>query len=221
MNEIQSQAPGLAGALAPSAAPPRNELGKNEFLKLMITQMNNQDPLNPQENAEFIAQLAQFSSVEGVENLNTTVGALSNSMQSGQALQASALVGRKVHVQGDQTALIDGDVVSGAVKLSASTGDLSVSIADETGQLVRQVALGPQQAGDVRFVWDGRDQAGNRLPDGNYQFSARAGHSQGSDRVPMALSANVNSVTINTDRTITLNLAGMGAVALSAVEEIR
>ena len=79
MNEIQSpNAGGLLAGLAPRADPARNELGRNEFLKLMITQMNNQDPLNPQENAEFIAQLAQFSSVEGIENLNTTVSALSN-----------------------------------------------------------------------------------------------------------------------------------------------
>lgn len=220
MNEITSNSSVLA-SLAPQPVTKTNELGKNEFLKLMITQMNNQDPLNPQENSEFIAQLAQFSSVEGLENLNTTVSSLAGSMQSSQALQASALVGRKVHVPSANAALLDGDVISGAIKLQSSAGNLNVSISDANGQLVRQVALGTQPAGDVRFVWDGADQNGVRLPPGIYQFRAQSSNGEGGVEVPTSLSANVNSVTINRDRSITLNLAGLGRVSLSEVEEIR
>jgi len=210
----------LLAELAIKPAASSKALDKNAFLELMVAQMNNQDPLSPQDNGDFIAQLAQFSSVEGIDNLNSTVDSLATSMQSSQALQASALVGRTVHINTDQSNLTRDGVVTGSIKLDSSTNNLNVSISNSGGELVKQVELGSQTRGDVRFLWNGLDNEGNRLPPGNYFFSAEASTGGVTSQMQMALSANVDSVSINPDRSVVLNLAGQGAVPLLSVEEI-
>lgn len=196
------------------------ELDKNAFLKLMVTQLNNQDPLNPQENGDFIAQLAQFSSVEGIENLNRSVGVMAGSLQSSQALQASALVGRKVHVQSDTSFLTATDDISGTIKLESSTNNLVLSIKNRAGELIEQLPLGDHQRGDVKFTWDGLREDGTRFEAGEYAFEAEASVGGVAQQMDIALSAHVDSVTINPDRSVVLNLAGLGAVPLLNVEEI-
>jgi len=197
-----------------------NELDKNAFLRLMVTQLNNQDPLNPQENGEFIAQLAQFSSVEGIENLNSTVEVMAGSLQSSQALQASALVGRTVHVNSGTSFLAEGEPITGNIKLDSSSSNLVVSITNQAGALVEQLELGSHVRGNVKFGWDGTSRDGQRLPPGAYNFKAEAAVGGQAQQMDLALSANVDSVTINPDRSIVLNLAGQGAVPLLDVEEI-
>ena len=114
MSEISSvQTNSVVQDLAIKTQEKNKELDKNAFLELMVAQLNNQDPLNPQENGDFIAQLAQFSSVEGIDNLNSTVEVMSSSLQSSQALQASALVGRTVHVKTDSSFLAPEGLTSG------------------------------------------------------------------------------------------------------------
>lgn len=196
------------------------ELDKNAFLELMVAQLNNQDPLNPQENGEFIAQLAQFSSVEGIENLNNTVEVMSTSLQSSQALQASALVGRTVHVNTDRSFLeTDGDI-SGTIKLDQSTTNLTLNISNSAGVLIDQVEMGGQVQGDIRFAWNGKDSNGVAYPAGEYLFSAQANVAGGTEEIDIALSANVDSVSINPDRSVLLNIRGQGAIPLLDVEEI-
>lgn len=196
------------------------ELDKNAFLELMVAQLNNQDPLNPQENGEFIAQLAQFSSVEGIENLNNTVEVMSTSLQSSQALQASALVGRTVHVLSDKSYLAPEGAISGTIKLDRSTTNLTLNIANNAGVLIDQVDMGSQVAGDIRFAWNGKDANGVPYPAGEYLFTAEANISGAPEQIDIALSANVDSVSINPDRTVLLNIQGQGAVPLLDVEEI-
>jgi len=220
MPQINQVTNPLLAELAIKPVSESKELDKNAFLELMVAQMNNQDPLSPQENGEFIAQLAQFSSVEGIDNLNSTVDSLATSMQSSQALQASALVGRTVHIATDQSHLTQDGVVTGSIKLDSSTNNLVVSISNASGELVKQVELGNQARGDVRFLWNGLDSEGNRLPQGNYTFSAEASTGGVTSQMEMALSANVDSVSINPDQSVVLNLAGQGAVPLLSVEEI-
>ncbi|MBV1877537.1 MAG: flagellar hook assembly protein FlgD [Pseudomonadales bacterium] len=220
MNEISQVANPFVEQLKkiPDQAP--QELDKNAFLKLMVTQLNNQDPLSPQENGEFIAQLAQFSSVEGIENLNSTVEVMSNSLQSSQALQASALVGRSVQVNTDSSYLSADENITGNIKLESSSSSLVVNITNASGERVEQVDLGSQARGDIRFSWDGIDKEGKRHEPGLYKFEAEASVAGVAEQIEMSLSANVNSVTINPDRSVVLNLAHLGAVPLLEVEEI-
>ncbi|MGK0441343.1 MAG: flagellar basal-body rod modification protein FlgD [Pseudohongiellaceae bacterium] len=197
-----------------------NELGQDAFLKLMIAQMNNQDPLEPQKNSEFVAQLAQFSSVEGLDKLNGTVETMSQSFQSSQALQASSLVGRSVKVPSETATLDTGGHIAGTINLPYSTGDLSLGIYSDTGQLVGKELLGSHEGGDVTFVWDGRDNDGNTLPSGKYRFEAIANTSEGPQQLATDLSANVDSVTVGGNGTLTLNISGIGPMSLSSVSEI-
>lgn len=211
-------------------APKRNELGQTAFLELMITQLNNQDPLSPQENTEFIAQLAQFSSVEGLERLNKNFSSFSNSFMSNQALQASSLVGRSVTVPAESARLTHGGIVSGSVDLAAATGDMRINVYDSKGAMVANIPVGGMPAGEVSFRWDGQYMEVNGellnwsageepLPVGEYRFEVYATQDGKSEQLKTALSANVNSVTLGPDGTITLNLAGLGPVNIGDVKQ--
>jgi|SRR5690554_1147487 len=207
-----------------------NELGQSAFLELMITQLNNQDPLSPQENSDFIAQLAQFSSVEGLERLNSQFEDFSGSFMSNQALQASSLVGRSVSVPTDKALLLPEGIVAGSVEIPESSANVSLSIYHSDGSLVGQIPLGTQPDGELVFRWDGMymeingelldwQAADEPLPPGHYSFEVNALVDGEAEQLETALSANVNSVTLNPDGGITLNLAGVGAVDISEVTQ--
>jgi flagellar basal-body rod modification protein FlgD len=136
--------------------PKTNEMGQDEFLKLMIAELNNQNPLDPQDNGEFIAQLAQFSTVEGLDKLNNTTEGMSDGMRSSQALQASSLVGQSVIVEGNTLGLLlNQGIVSSQTDLPESATDLKLDIKDENGQLLEQISLGNHGAGEMTVRWDG------------------------------------------------------------------
>jgi flagellar basal-body rod modification protein FlgD len=196
-----------------------NDLGKDAFLKLMITQLQNQDPLNPAKNEDFIAQLAQFSSVEGIQNINTSIGDLATSFKSSQALEASSLVGRQVQVSSNEARLNDSGEVKGTIALNSDVSDIKLSIEDTTGNVIRFLDLGSHERGDVNFSWDGRDNSGARMVNGAYTLSAN-GIADGQDtQLNLAVGANVNSVTIGQNNDMLLNVDGIGAIALSDVKK--
>lgn len=209
--------------------PKNNELGQTAFLELMITQMENQNPLDPQDNTEFIAQLAQFSSVEGLQRLNENFDDFSASFLSNQALQASSLVGTSVSVLADTTDLAAGGLVSGTVDIPASSQDVKLNIYSEAGTLLEQISLGTQPSGEMVFRWDGANvevngelldwQSDEPLGAGTYEFEVTV--LEDGERVALdtALSANVNSVTLGANGGVTLNLAGLGAVDIADVKQ--
>ena len=203
-----------------------NELGQAAFLELMITQMNNQNPLNPQDNSEFVAQLAQFSSVEGLERLNKNF----TSFMSNNALQASSLVGRNVSVQSDTSALVSGGIVSGSVDLAYPTNDLKINIYNSAGTLVQSVPVNELPKGEAVFRWDGQNMEVNgNLMDwnagesaaaaGSYRFEVTANQNGKPEALATSLSANVNSVTIGEGGGLVLNLAGIGPVDVKNVKQ--
>jgi flagellar basal-body rod modification protein FlgD len=195
------------------------ELGKNEFLNLLVAQLNNQNPLEPQGNGEFIAQLAQFSQVEGIEKLNTSMSSLVTGYQSSQALQASSLVGRKVIVPGDKAVVDTSQSFKASLALPVSSSNVYVNIYDKAGSAVSRVNLGEQAAGNVSFTWDGKDSSGNLLPPGTYKFEAQASYADGTKGLNTMLPANVDSVTLGGSE-LMLNLAGLGSVPMSQVQMI-
>ena len=195
-------------------------LGQDAFLKLLITQLKNQSPLNPQDNTAFVAQLAQFSSVQGIQNLNTTVESLASSMQSSQALQASALVGRSVQVESKTAYLSSGGTVRGLIDLPKSTAGMQLNIYNSSNQVVLQKDLGSKEAGEIPFAWDGTGSDGAKLPAGTYRFEVLARDDKNSTALTTYLSANVNSVTMGANQEVTLNVNGVGPVALSEIKDI-
>lgn len=197
-----------------------NELGKNEFMELMIAQLKNQNPLEPQDNGEFISQLAQFSSLEEMQGLSSSVDDVASQFRSTQALQASAMVGRTVLAPSSVGILGAEGEISGNVEVPASTSGLRISIENQAGERVRQIDMGSQQAGVTGFSWDGKDGNGNSLPPGPYKVVAEASYPDGPEQLGTMMSANVDSVSLGKGGNITLNLAGMGSIALSDVEQI-
>lgn len=207
------------------------ELGQDAFLRLMITQMENQSPLDPQENTEFISQLAQFSSVESLDKLNNNFDSFAGEFVANQALQASSLVGRSVSVPADTTILEPGGVVTASVDVPASTSDLSVDIYNASGSLVDQIPIGDRPQGEMILRWDGQYAEVNGesfdwqssqpegLPAGEYRFEISASLDGKNTQLGTNVSANVNSVTVGANGALTLNLAGVGAVALSDVRQ--
>lgn len=194
-----------------------DDLGQDAFLKLMIAQLRHQDPLSPAENGEFIAQLAQFSSVEGITNLNTAVGDLVNEFRSSRALEASALVGRQVEVNSNIGRLAEGANLIGTIELPASTSRLQVVVESPAGELLRVEELGEQFAGNIQFGWNGENTDGEVQPAGLYRVSAVALIDGEETAVPVSLAANVNSVSIGADNSMTLDVDGVGQVSIDSV----
>lgn len=132
-------------ASATNSATGGQALGKDAFLQLLVTQLKNQNPLDPQDNSAFVAQLAQFSSLEGITTLNSTVSGLAGNYNSSQALQASSLVGRNVIVQTNSVQLDDPSKgMTGSVTVPSSIAGGTVSITDSSGTVVRTIDLGSQ-----------------------------------------------------------------------------
>jgi flagellar basal-body rod modification protein FlgD len=197
-----------------------NEMGRNEFLKLLVAQLENQDPTEPQDNGEFVAQLAQFSSLEEAQKMSSSFENFNTAFQSSQHLQATSLVGRPVHVAADTTALLDTGGVSVIADMPRSVEGSTLSVYDQAGTLVDSFNLGAQQSGRQEFIWTGTDANNQRFPSGEYTFKVAIPDGDGARQVPTFLSANVNSVTIEPGGSLTLNLAGIGPKSLADVIQI-
>ncbi|GGX50525.1 flagellar hook assembly protein FlgD [Saccharospirillum salsuginis] len=218
-----------------------NELGKNEFLELMIAQLNNQNPLEPQKNAEFVAQMAQFSTVEGIQNMSSGFESLASSFKSSQALQASSLVGGAVTVDGQDTSLLrHGELVYGMADVPSGADSLKLQITNEAGEVVENVPLGYQPNGPMSFKWDGAnleingemadidydkfptDDDGNIIPHdpGEYQFQVVGNVGGQQQNLNVHMSARVDSVTLGENNDLVLNLAGGGTATMADVKQI-
>lgn len=210
------------GAQAAPGKKTQDQLGQTEFLDLMITQLKNQDPFAPMENGDFISQMAQFSSVTGLAELQQSFEKLATSLQSNQALQASSLVGRTVLVPSAIGTLPVGGSVSGALNLPASSGSVGVNVQDAAGQVIRRLELGSQPAGEVYFNWDGMSDAGVPADAGRYFISADAGIGGDTVALETLMSSSVASVTLGQGGNgLTLNLTDGNVVDFSSVKEIK
>lgn len=198
-----------------------NELGQQEFFDLMIAQLQNQDPLKPLEANEFLSQVAQFTQLSGIQEMNNSINLLASSFQSAQALQASTLVGREVSVAGNVLQLGADAGASGAVQVPSTTAELRVSITTPAGVPVRTLALGSQSAGTVQVRWDGSTSDGERAPPGLYVMRAEALYQGQPLALETMVSTRVESVTLGRAQGgLTLNLTGVGPVAMSDIREL-
>jgi flagellar basal-body rod modification protein FlgD len=197
------------------------EMGEDAFLKLIITQLENQDPLKPMDNAEFLSQLAQFKSVTGIDELKTSVDKMATALQSNQALQASSMVGRWVMVPSDKGFMWDQVGMAGSVEVPTSASQVYVTITDKFGQAVHQIDLGSQGKGSVDFQWDGVDVNGLVHPPGEYKVSAMANISGEFEAIETMAIVPVESVVMTkTGADLTVNAGGVGKIKLSDIKEI-
>ena len=191
---------------------------QDRFLKLLVTQMKNQDPLNPMDNAQVTSQMAQLSTVTGIDKLNVTLQALSDSMASSQSLQAATMIGHGVLVPGAGVDMLNG-VGFGGIELAQSADKVDIAIYDQAGALVRNMHLGAQPVGLVNWQWDGRDNSGVSVADGSYLFAVDAAQAGKKADAAALQFGMVNSVTQG-KQGVELSVGNLGGVALSQVRQI-
>ncbi|MCL9685381.1 flagellar hook assembly protein FlgD [Legionella maioricensis] len=199
----------------------RTSLGQKDFLRLMVAQVKNQDPMQPQANGEFLSQLAQFSTNDGVTRMQESLQQMASSLQSNQALQASALVGRKVLVNSDHLSLGSEGDVKAAIDMPSGLSNLTASVYSESGELIKTIPLGQPTPGFFQFAWDGTGQNNQRMAAGNYKISVRGTYSGKEVSLNTMTSANVDSVSLGQNgEGLKLNVAGVGSVSLDQVRQI-
>lgn len=188
-----------------SSAASTAESAQDRFMTLLVTQMKNQDPLNPLDNAEVTSQLAQLSTVEGIGKINSTLETLIGNMQSSQSLEMSSLIGRDVLVDSNQITF-DGTGGYFGVELPIGADDVTISITDSAGNTVRELSLGNQDIGILPLSWDGYGDDGNQVEAGEYTFNVSATINDDPVTANALSLVNINSIT-KKGADITLNLS--------------
>jgi len=197
------------------------ELMQEDFLTLMTAQLQNQDPFEPMDNGEFLSQMAEFGTLDGIGNLETSFEDLAASLYSNQALQASTMVGKNVLVAGDSGYFDGTNAMDGAVELPSSVTDLTVTITGSGGQIVKQYDMGVQPAGMVDFSWDGTDNSGNMMPEGNYNVITEATINGENTALETMVEGVVESVTLSSGGAgLTFNIKGIGEATFDNIKQI-
>lgn len=190
-------------------------LSQSDFLKLMVTQMTNQDPTKPMDSTQMVAQMAQFSQVAATQQLQQSFDSLATNLSGDQFVRAAGLVGTEVLVPSKAGKLDDGKL-GGAVNVGNSGTYVNVTIKDQAGNVVRTLSLGQPDAGLVKFDWDGKSDDGTQLGDGVYQMSATSGGTA----IDTFVRGKVEGVGASgTDGTY-LQVAGYGGALLSQIAQI-
>lgn len=154
-------------------------LGKEDFLKLLVTQLKNQDPLNPASSTEFVAQLAQFSSLEQLSNVNQNLKIIENYNQSINNLQAVNFMGKTVKSTGSMFSLGSNGYPNIDYQLSENANAVFINIYDSAGKHIREIRVNQLPAGEHKFEWDGQDENGNPMDLGVYSFTVKAKNQYG------------------------------------------
>jgi len=202
-----------------AAAKQEQALGQADFMRLMTEQLQHQDPLKPMSNSEFVAQLAQFSTVQGISELNTTVGGFASALTGDQVLKGASLVGHSVVVPSGSVALPASGNATGMV-MAPGAGKVTFEITDASGVIVDTVGGDAPAKGETTFAWDGVKADGTRAEPGKYAIKATHTGSGGTaTALNTYVDATVDSVTIGSDG-LYLNLPGLGTAPLDYVLRI-
>lgn len=199
------------------------QLGQEDFLKLLVAQMKNQDPSNPADNGEFLSQIAQFSMVSGIDELGTSFKGMSNNYYATQAMQAAELVGREVLTEMD-TVLIEGEEskVSGVIYVPEYTDGLNIQVRNIHGALVKTIDAGDYRDGDSNFTWDGTNEDGAPVTPGEYTITATALIKGQQYAVPVQTYNRVDSITVDRNSaSVALHLQNRHVVSFSQVNQYR
>lgn len=220
-NAIPSVSFSDIGLNAPATDKKEKSDDSTDFLELFVAQLKNQNPLEPQDSSEFLAQLAQFSTVEGIKNMEGSLNEMVNSLNSSQTLQATSLVGKQVEVKTNSANLTNGQAVRGSVEASSTVSNIILDIVNGQGEVVRSFEFDEQASGDVGFTWDGLDQNGEAVSPGAYELAARGNIAGQEVQLDTYVATSVDSVSINKNgEPIVVNVNGFGQVSLNDIKSI-
>jgi flagellar basal-body rod modification protein FlgD len=206
---------GSSGTNTSTGQLQQQTLNQSDFLKLMVTQMTNQDPTKPMDSTQMVAQMAQFSQVAATQELQSSFDTLASNLTGDQFVRAAALVGQEVLVPSTAGKLED-STLNGAVNVGTSGTYVNVQIKDTAGNVVRTIDLGQPDAGLTKFSWDGKSDDGTQLADGVYQMSATSGGTA----IDTFVRGKVEGVGASgTDGTY-VQVAGFGGALLSQIAQI-
>ena len=194
------------------------DAAQDRFMTLLVTQMRNQDPLNPMDNAQVTSQMAQLSTVTGIDKLNNTLETLINNVQMGQSYQASNMIGRSILTPGN-TVQTAGEGGYYGMELPIGADKVTVTIKDSAGATIRTISLGKQDAGTVPLTWDGLKDDGTVATTGNYKFEVSATIGTNTAKSTALSFAKILSIS-NYPTGVKLNLSNLMTVDTSAVKEI-
>lgn len=217
------QAAAAAAANAKNAK--KGELNQDDFLTLMITQLKNQDPFKPMDPAQYVGQLAQFSSVSGLSDMNKNISALTSSLRGNQVLDGAALIGRTVIAEGSQVyryVPAEGEAIptQGAVDVPAGASSVQLVVRDSAGTLVKTQSIDPR-SGVRGFTWDGSTNDGGSAPSGSYKIEVIAKVGDKNVSLNTSMAAQVSSVALDpATGALTLDTDTLGEIAMSDVERV-
>lgn len=170
---------------------PKNTLGKDDFLRLFVTQMQNQDPLNPKDGTEMASQLAQFNGLEQMMNVNKTLERMETAQGTGRSVDYVNYIGKDIELKGGRVKLDAGTISDVSFKLSRDVSQSTLEVRDASGTVVAKKDLGSIPRGEHKMGWDGKALDGSKLTDGLYTFSITAQTAQG-DATPVEITSRVN-----------------------------
>ena len=197
------------------------EMGKQDFLTLFTAQLQNQNPLDPVKNEAFVAQLAQFSQLEALTNMETSLDKFVSAMSGERMLGSAALIGKKVAMTDVPTLLTSGSPMEGSIDLPEGASGVQVNVTDSKGRLVQELIAGPQMPGTMPVNWDGLDAAGNPVPTGMYRLSATAVVNGQTSTVPVSTLATVRAVATNpADGSVSVEVEGGKSMLLTDIKRV-
>ena len=200
----------------------KTELNQGDFLTLMITQLKNQDPFKPMDPAQYVGQLAQFSSVSGLSDMNKNITALTDSLRGNQVVGGSSLIGHTIIAAGDTVHLsaANGGVTQGLVDVPAGASAVQLAVKDGSGALVKTLALDPTR-GTQAFTWDGSTNAGTAANAGAYKIEVVARVGDQNVSLKTSVAARVSSVALDpASGALRLDTDSLGELAMSDVERV-
>jgi flagellar basal-body rod modification protein FlgD len=195
-------------------------MDQGDFLKLMTAQLKNQDPFAPVDNTQMVAQMAQFSSLAGISEMNTTLKAMSDKLNAGTAADAMSYVGKTVLAPGVTAYGRTSGGLSGAVELDGEATNVSVTISDANGLTLKTMELGANAAGTIEYDWDGKTNAGEDAGTGPFNVSVLARKGSASVAARNLAWVPVAAVSIPASGPAQLTLPGLGQVPVTAVRKI-
>lgn len=221
-DSIAAYASQTQAALAAAQAKKQpNNLGIEDFLALMTAQLKNQDPMKPLEGTEFVAQLAQFGAVSGIQNMQGSIESLASSLRSTQVLNGTTLVGHDVLAAADSFTLTQGTPITGQVDVPKGATGLEIRITDSSGQVVRQVKVVPTAGATNAFTWDGLRDDGTPAVSGEYDIEAISSVGSANESLDVMLAGRVSSVTIDANGSgLILNTSSLGSLSMSNIRRV-